>query len=70
VGSRAGLDDLDKRKISASVGIPAFSQVTVPTAVMSICAKNQQMHRLLNLLIMYGSSYMFRNYIAILRERS
>jgi hypothetical protein len=33
--------------------------------------ENQQMHQLLfNLLVMYGGSYMFRHYIAILRERS
>jgi hypothetical protein len=34
--------------------------------------ENQQKHLifLLNLLIIYGSSYMFRQYIAILRERS
>jgi hypothetical protein len=33
--------------------------------------ENQQMHQLLlNLLVMYGGSYMFRHDIAILRERS
>jgi hypothetical protein len=33
--------------------------------------ENQQMRQLLfNLLAMYGGSYMFRHYIAILRERS
>jgi hypothetical protein len=33
--------------------------------------ENQQMHQLLfNLLVMYGGSYMFRHYIAILKERS
>jgi hypothetical protein len=33
--------------------------------------ENQQTDQLLfNLLLMYGGSYMFRNYIAILRERS
>jgi hypothetical protein len=33
--------------------------------------ENQQIHQLLfNLLVMYGSSYMFRHYVAILRERS
>jgi hypothetical protein len=33
--------------------------------------ENQQMHQLLfNVLVMYGGSYMFRHYIAILRERS
>jgi hypothetical protein len=33
--------------------------------------KNQQMHELLfNLLVIYGGSYMFRHYIAILRQRS
>jgi hypothetical protein len=36
-----------------------------------ICVKNQQMHNsYFSLLIMCGSSYMFRHYIAILRERS
>jgi hypothetical protein len=37
---------------------------------VNICAKNQQMQQLFSLLIMYGSSYMFRHYIAILMERS
>jgi hypothetical protein len=35
--------------------------------------ENQQMHQLLllfNLLVMYGGSYTFRHYIAIIRERS
>jgi hypothetical protein len=33
--------------------------------------ENQQMHQLLfNLLVMYGGSYIFRHYIAILMERS
>jgi hypothetical protein len=32
--------------------------------------KNQQMQQLLIHFIMYGSSYMFRHYIAIFRERS
>jgi hypothetical protein len=32
--------------------------------------ENQQMHQLLfNLLVIYSGSYMFRHYIAILRER-
>jgi hypothetical protein len=36
-----------------------------------IIRQNQQMHQLLfNVLVMYGGSYMFRYYIAILRERS
>jgi hypothetical protein len=35
-----------------------------------MCVKNQQIHQLFSFLIMYGSSYMFRHYIAILRERS
>jgi hypothetical protein len=37
----------------------------------SYMRENQQMHKLsFNLLVMYGGSYMFRHYIAILRERS
>jgi hypothetical protein len=33
--------------------------------------ENQQMYQLLfNLLVTYGGRYMFRHYIAILRERS
>jgi hypothetical protein len=36
----------------------------------NICVNNQQTHQLFIQLIMYGSSYMFRHYIAILRERS
>jgi hypothetical protein len=37
----------------------------------SYMRENQQMHQLVfNLLVMYGGSYMFRHYIAILRERS
>jgi hypothetical protein len=32
--------------------------------------KNQQIHQLLTQFIMYGISYMFRHYIAIIRERS
>jgi hypothetical protein len=37
---------------------------------VNICVKNQQIHQLFIQFIMYGSSYMFRHYIAILRERS
>jgi hypothetical protein len=37
---------------------------------VNICVKNQQMQQLFSLLIMYGISYMFWYYIAILRERS
>jgi hypothetical protein len=37
---------------------------------VNICVKNQQMQQLLIQFIMYGSSYMFRHYITILRERS
>jgi hypothetical protein len=36
---------------------------------INICMKNQQIHQLFIQLIMYGSSYMFWQYIAILRER-
>jgi hypothetical protein len=36
----------------------------------NISAKNQQIQPIIIFLIMYGSSYMFRHYIAILRERS
>jgi hypothetical protein len=32
-----------------------------------ICLKNLQIHQLLIQFIIYGSSYMFRHYIAILR---
>jgi hypothetical protein len=32
--------------------------------------ENQQINQLFSLLIMYGSSYMFRHYITIFRERS
>ena len=32
--------------------------------------ENQQIHQLFIQFIMYGSSYMFRHYIAIFRERS
>jgi hypothetical protein len=35
-----------------------------------MCIKNQQMQHSFGLLIKYGISYMFRHYIAILRERS
>jgi hypothetical protein len=34
------------------------------------CVKNHHMHQLFFQFIMYGSSYMFRHYIAIFRERS
>jgi hypothetical protein len=34
------------------------------------CVKNQQMQQLFIQFIMYGSSYIFRHYIAIFRERS
>jgi hypothetical protein len=38
---------------------------------INIGVKNQQIHQLLiQLLIMYDSSYMFRHFIAIFRERS
>jgi hypothetical protein len=37
---------------------------------VNICVKNQQMQQLFIQFIMYGISYMFRYYIAILRERS
>jgi hypothetical protein len=38
---------------------------------VNICVKtNKYTNYLFGLLIMYGSSYMFRHYIAILRERS
>jgi hypothetical protein len=38
---------------------------------VNICVKNQQMqHYSFSLLIMYGISYVFRYYFAILRERS
>jgi hypothetical protein len=36
---------------------------------VNICVRNQQMKHSFSLLIMYGTSYMFRH-IAILRERS
>jgi hypothetical protein len=36
---------------------------------VDICMKNQQLQQLFTLLFMYGNSYMFRRYIAILRER-
>jgi hypothetical protein len=37
----------------------------------NIYVKNQQIHNYsFRLLIMYGSSYMFRHYIAIIKERS
>jgi hypothetical protein len=32
--------------------------------------ENQQIQQLFSVLILYGISYMFRHYIAILRERS
>jgi hypothetical protein len=38
---------------------------------VSYMRENQQMHQyLFNSLVMYGGSYMFWHYIAILRERS
>jgi hypothetical protein len=38
---------------------------------INVCVKNQQYNNYsFSLLIMYGISYMFRHYIAILRERS
>jgi hypothetical protein len=46
-----------------------FASSTVHFFTTSILVKNQQIPKLfINLLIMYGSSYMFRHYIAILRE--
>jgi hypothetical protein len=36
----------------------------------NICVKNQQLQQLFIQFIMYGSSYMFRYYFSILRERS
>jgi hypothetical protein len=45
--------------------------VSWTVSFVNICVKNQQMQQLfIKLLIMYGSSYMFRHYIAIFRERS
>jgi hypothetical protein len=39
--------------------------------LVNICVKtNKYTNYSFSLLIMYGSSYMFRHYIAILRERS
>jgi hypothetical protein len=37
---------------------------------VNICVKNKKMQQLFIQFIMYGISYMFRHYIAILRERS
>jgi hypothetical protein len=37
---------------------------------VNICVKNQQIQQLFIQFIMYRISYMFRRYIAILRERS
>jgi hypothetical protein len=37
---------------------------------VNICVKNQQMQQLFIQFINYGSSYMFRHYIVIFRERS
>jgi hypothetical protein len=45
-----------------------FSSWTVN--FVNICVKNQQIHQLFIQFIIYGSSYMFRHYIAIFRERS
>jgi hypothetical protein len=36
----------------------------------NICVKNLQIHQLFIQFIMYGSSYMFRHYIAIPRQQS
>jgi hypothetical protein len=35
---------------------------------VNICVKNQQINQLFIQFIMYGSSYMFRYYIAIIRD--
>jgi hypothetical protein len=46
-----------------------FASLTVH--FVNICVKNNKYtNYLFSLLIMYGSSYMFRHYIAILKERS
>jgi hypothetical protein len=46
-----------------------FASLTVH--FVNICMKNQQIHQLfIQFINLYGSSYMFRHYIAILRERS
>jgi hypothetical protein len=37
---------------------------------VNICVKNHHVHQLFIQFINYGISYMFRHYIAILRERS
>jgi hypothetical protein len=47
-----------------------FASWTVHFVNMCICVKNQEMQHSFSLLIMYGSYYMFRHYIAIFRERS
>jgi hypothetical protein len=41
-----------------------------PCISLIYACKNQQMQQLFIQFIMYGSSYMFRDYIAIFRERS
>jgi hypothetical protein len=40
--------------------------------LVNVCVENQQMQKLFIQFVnyIYGSSYMFRHYIAILRERS
>jgi hypothetical protein len=48
-----------------------FAYCTVNFIITRTCVKIQQMQQLLIQFInLYGSSYMFRHYIVILRERS
>jgi hypothetical protein len=44
--------------------------VSLTVHFVNICMKNKYTNYSFSLLIMYGSSYMFRHYIAIFRERS
>jgi hypothetical protein len=44
--------------------------VSLTLHFVTICVKNQQTQQLFIQFIMYGSSYMFRHYTAVFRERS
>jgi hypothetical protein len=48
----------------------AVSPLKIKIPSKNVCETNKYNNYSLSLLIMYGSSYMFRNYIAIFRERS
>jgi hypothetical protein len=59
---------LQRRKTYKDVAQWALQKLK---STVKICVKSQEIHQLfIQLLIMYGSSIVFRHYIAIFRERS